>query len=430
MSDRIVVVGGGIGGLVCTTELVRAGRHVLLVEAARDVGGRVATTARDGFLLDRGFQVLFEAYPTLQRYADLASLDMRWCTRGAHVIAPSRRAFIGDALGDPSLLWPTLRDGALTLFDLWRMVRLRAEVMRRPLDECFDPEWRRQSTDALLRERGFSASTIERFFAPFSGGILLDRSLATSASVLLYTFKMLAEGRAGVPAKGMGALPARIAAMLPPGRIRTGTSVASIMTADGRVTGVRLADGSVLEAAHVVLATDGPAMAALAATAGVTLSLPAGALGVTTVYFSAPQPVLPGRALYLNARPDPTISHAITMSDVASEYAPSGQHLVSATAIGAAAELDEDVLIEKASDDVAFMASKDRSTLNLRHLETVRVPYAQYPQPPGMGGTGVSAATALRGLWLAGELLHTSSLEGAARGGAMAASAILGEKRR
>jgi hypothetical protein len=54
-----------------------------------------------------------------------------------------------------------------------------------------------------------------------------------------------------------------------------------------------------------------------------------------------------------------------------------------------------------------------------------RVPYAQFPQPPGARARRTPASAGLPGLWRASETAHSSSLEGAARGGGLAAQAIL-----
>ena len=58
MAHEVVIVGGGLSGLCCALELYRNGVSFLLVEATDRVGGRVKTDQCDGFLLDRGFQVL------------------------------------------------------------------------------------------------------------------------------------------------------------------------------------------------------------------------------------------------------------------------------------------------------------------------------------------------------------------------------------
>ena len=69
LTDRpVVVVGAGLAGLSCAATLHEAGAPVVVIESGDDVGGRVRTDEVDGFLLDRGFQVLLTAYPELDRH--------------------------------------------------------------------------------------------------------------------------------------------------------------------------------------------------------------------------------------------------------------------------------------------------------------------------------------------------------------------------
>src|SRR5690554_2237758 len=71
----VIVIGAGMSGLTCAADLVRAGKRVIVFEASDEIGGRVRTDRHpDGYLLDRGFQVILSAYPSLPRQVDLASL--------------------------------------------------------------------------------------------------------------------------------------------------------------------------------------------------------------------------------------------------------------------------------------------------------------------------------------------------------------------
>ena len=92
----VIIVGGGISGMACATHLVNAGASVCVLEASDAVGGRIRTDHVDGFLLDRGFQVLPTAYPEAQRLLDYAALDLQAFYPGALVRLQGRFERIAD----------------------------------------------------------------------------------------------------------------------------------------------------------------------------------------------------------------------------------------------------------------------------------------------------------------------------------------------
>jgi hypothetical protein len=63
------------------------------------------------------------------------------------------------------------------------------------------------TSEFALREFGFSEPMIDRFFRPFLGGVMLDRTLRPSSRMLEFVFRMFARGDATLPALGMGAIP-------------------------------------------------------------------------------------------------------------------------------------------------------------------------------------------------------------------------------
>ncbi|MEO3930945.1 FAD-dependent oxidoreductase [Micromonosporaceae bacterium B7E4] len=81
----VVIVGAGLAGLAAARRLHRAGTPWLLVEAAERLGGRVGTDAVDGYLIDRGFQVVNTGYPRLSALVDLTSLGLGYFTQGVLV---------------------------------------------------------------------------------------------------------------------------------------------------------------------------------------------------------------------------------------------------------------------------------------------------------------------------------------------------------
>src|SRR5439155_2503887 len=57
-TDRVVVVGAGLGGLACAIRLAAAGREVTVLERADQPGGRAGRLSVDGYEFDTGPTVL------------------------------------------------------------------------------------------------------------------------------------------------------------------------------------------------------------------------------------------------------------------------------------------------------------------------------------------------------------------------------------
>jgi phytoene dehydrogenase-like protein len=74
---EVVVVGAGPAGLRCAGVLAEAGHDVLVREAGDVVGGRISTDRIDGFLVDRGLQLLNPAYPAVRRCVDVHALRLQ-----------------------------------------------------------------------------------------------------------------------------------------------------------------------------------------------------------------------------------------------------------------------------------------------------------------------------------------------------------------
>ena len=84
---RVVVVGAGLAGLACAQDLAAAWTGVTVLEASDAPGGRVRTDVRDGWQLDRGFQVFNTSYPQVRRrmrLRDLQAVPVHARTAAAH----------------------------------------------------------------------------------------------------------------------------------------------------------------------------------------------------------------------------------------------------------------------------------------------------------------------------------------------------------
>src|SRR4028118_1249618 len=114
---KILIVGAGVAGLVCARTLLRAGHEVVVLEASDGVGGRVRSDRVDGFVLERGFQVLFTAYPAVRRQVDYDLLDLRYFDPGAIIARAGRRHILSDPLRDVGAFLPSVLTGIVSPLD-------------------------------------------------------------------------------------------------------------------------------------------------------------------------------------------------------------------------------------------------------------------------------------------------------------------------
>lgn len=209
---KIHIVGAGISGLVAAIELEKSGYHPIIIEANNEVGGRVTTEIINGYQLDRGFQVLLEAYPKAQHYLDYGALELQRFLPGAVIFKNGKQQVIGDAFRDISLLWPTLISNVATLGDKLNILKLNRQLKRTSLEAIFKKK--EQTTLQYLQDFGFSTKVIEQFFKPFFAGIFLESELITSSRMFEYVYKMFGEGLAVLPKSGIGAISQQLKSQL------------------------------------------------------------------------------------------------------------------------------------------------------------------------------------------------------------------------
>ncbi|WP_435195594.1 NAD(P)/FAD-dependent oxidoreductase [Natronomonas sp. EA1] len=408
----VAIVGGGLAGLVAARRLAERGERVTLFEERDELGGRVRSTHENGYTFDRGFQVLFTAYPSVRDELDLDALDMRYFSPGATIARPNHRSTLSDPLREPSALVPTLLNRDVRVGDKLRLFTLGRELARKDETEIFAGEDR--TIRASLADRGFSQAFVENFAAPFYGGITLDRSLSTSVKVFEYTYKMLTEGKIGVPAAGMGAIPAQLAAGARDAgaTIETGTEVTGL-------------DGETLQLGGETRAFDAVVVATDPKTAGelTGVETPTEARSCVTLWVSLPEHAYldTETRIILNAA-DGEPNTVAPMSTVAPAYAPDGRQLLAATFLGEREASDEALAARTREAIDAWYPEVDFGGFELEHVD--RIAFAQFAQPPGFRDA-LPAPDAPEGrVLLAGDYTRWSSIHGAMASGRRAADLL------
>lgn len=415
---HVVVAGGGLAGLVAARHLAEAGAEVELFEENDEVGGRVRSREVDGYTLDRGFQVLFTAYPAARRELEFDDLDLRTFAPGATIAEPNHRSTLADPLGDPSAALPTLLNRDVRTSDKLRLFRLQRELKGTEFEGLLDGEGK--TVREYLADRGFSPAFIERFAEPFYGGITLDRELGTDSGVFEYTFKALSEGKTVVPAAGMGSIPAQL-------RARAEAAGATIKTGKA-VTNVERGEKLKIEAGNEMVFPDAVVVATDPKSAGelTGVDTPTDAKSCVTVHCSIPdhQTLDTGSRILLNAADDRPNTIA-PMSAAAPEYAPEDRELLSATFLGKQEASDEELASEVRDTLDAWYPENHFGEFELVGVD--RIEFAQFAQAPGFRES-LPAVDAPEGpVYLAGDYTRWSSIQGALESGKRAADAVLAE---
>jgi len=408
----IVIVGAGMAGLACACRLEQAGLDWLLLESSGAPGGRVVTeVTADGFLLDRGFQVLLDSYPTARLLLDLEELNPGYFRSGALLAGGGRLETLLNPLIHPNGL---AGDLAARSFSLRQKVTLALYGARLLLGTTNGVGEVGRSALEELRRHGLEGDVLEGFLRPFFAGVFLDNDLGTDASVLRNDFRKFAFGRALLPAQGMGAIPRQLSSRLPASRQRYESPVSELLRSGDRVTAVRLACGESIPCDALVLATGEPVTRRL-------LGLPAGRSWnrVTTLYFTGVDPLYEGGYLVLPSGKERLVRHFADLTNVVPSYAPRGRRLLTATVLNA--EGSDAESIRRACQEISELFPGFTSW---EFLERVDVPEALPSQRPGF----LARQPARRqgsNLWLAGDQVSRASIDSALASGLLAADELL-----
>jgi hypothetical protein len=400
---EVIIIGAGLAGLTAAKVLKAAAKSVLVIEASDEVGGRVRTDEVDGFLLDRGFQVLLTAYPETKRFLDYDALDLNKFDPGALILIETGVNKIGDPLRQPSSLISTLLSSAATFIDKLRILKLKIKLSRKSIEDIFSEA--ETSTITYLKKSGFSETIISRFFQPFMAGIFLEDKLSTSSRMFEFVFKMFGEGYAAIPAKGMGMIPKQLAECLSENEILFNNKVSSI---DGNR--VITTAGFTYQADFVLIATD-------------ELNIPnpyqqpaKGYHSVTNIYFKADKKPFAMPLIALNSLPERLVNN------MAVSFGATGDALLSLSLIGDHSKANEAELQAKVIAEMKYWYSE---AINWKHLKTYHIKYALPNDYSVSNEPAYRTISPNNQCFVCGDYLTNGSINAAMKSGRLAADAIL-----
>ncbi len=400
----VVVVGAGLAGLACAQDLAAEGLTVRVLEASDGVGGRMRTDVRDGFRLDRGFQVVNTSYPQLRRRLRLPDLYLRRFTPGVLLHTPRGRLRFADPTRLPRQAADLVSGRLASPRDLAALALLSGRDLLAPprlLKTAAD-----RTTRTALADAAISEDLVGTLFRPFLSGVFLEDELETSSRFFHLVWRSMLRGTLCLPARGVGAVPQALADALPPGTVRLEQPVASL-TDDG----VLAEDGTEHPAESVVVATGSSAAARLLP----GLQVPP-TRAVTTYYHAAPASPLAEPTLLADTAM--RVLNTVVLTEVTPTYAPPGRALVATSVLGADARPGEDERLRAVLSELYDTDASGWETVGVQ-----RVPEAlpaMLPPWPLSRPTRHSP-----GRHVCGDHRATASVQGALASGARAARDVL-----
>jgi len=376
MSFDCIVVGAGLAGLTAVRELEKSGRSVLLLEATDSVGGRIKSDFIDGFICDRGFQVINPKYPEVIKSGVIKSLDFKYIS-GQIRLADYKRK-VGYSFATFSSQFGSVSEKVNLL-----------KFLANP----------RVSNQKSFGDYAQSFPTLyERVLKPFLTGVFLNDPKVIAADVAQEIVRSFVKSLPGIPAGGVGQFSQALASTV--ANLKLNEPVEAIK--EGKV----ITNGGQYSCKYLVVATDPTTAAQLLS----GISLPK-MFESTTAYFATTELPKDGKNLAISS--NSKLVNSIVISQVSQKYAPAGQHLVSATSLW---PLTESVFRKE------LASIWQVNTQRWQYVANYEIKQSLPAHLPGQNRSRNQFVT--DGIYLAGDHMATPSQQGAMKSGYLAAQAI------
>ena len=309
MPKKVIVIGAGLAGLSAAITLQNEGISVTVLESSDRPGGRVTSDLIDGFICDRGFQLLNINYPEIKRLGIAKEIDFVSASSVIEVARDDRRIRIGDP-----------RVAFFSIFSpetgsLLEKIRLVKYLIKRT---------RVASVGEELKVNGIG-KVYERVLRPFLTGVFLADPLLVNAEYGRTAIGHFVTGNSGLPVRGIKAFSEALAARVD--SIEYDVQVNSIKNSV-----VKTSKGK-YEADAIIVATDATTAAQL-----LDLTVVPQLVGCTTWYHSTNESPTQSKSLIIDSQNRGPLVNTIVISNMLASYAPVGKSLISSTSILPATE--------------------------------------------------------------------------------------------
>ncbi|HEV2234182.1 MAG TPA: hydroxysqualene dehydroxylase HpnE [Terriglobia bacterium] len=267
MPDEILIIGGGFAGLTAGVALAQAGRRVRLLEQKPHLGGRASSflDPATGSVVDNGQHLFMGCYhQTIEFLKTIGTLDRVRFQSGLSVkfldSGGSLSALVCPRLPAPwHLLVGVLRSGSFKWSEKLEVLRIRAALSRR--GDSNDGN-RNLTVDQWLKGLGQSENLRQYFWNLICIAAMNEDPRIASAALFervlkLALFSSANDSRLGIARVGLSDCYTTAAAEFISahgGRVELGQNVTGLLVSDGGCQGVTLAGGERVQAQTVLSA--------------------------------------------------------------------------------------------------------------------------------------------------------------------------------
>ena len=385
MPKKVIVIGAGLAGLSAAITLQNEGVDVTVLESSDRPGGRVTSDVIDGFICDRGFQLINANYPEIKHLEIMKEIDFVIASSVIEMARNESRIRIGDPR---KAFFSVFNSETGTLIEKIRLIKyllIRKNVA---------------SVGEDLKANGLG-KTYERVLRPFLTGVFLADPLIVNAESGRTAIKQFIRGKIGLPAQGCRAFSEALAARVK--SIEYGVQVNSI-----KKNRVKTSRGS-YEADAIIVATDATTAAQL-----LDLTDVPQLVGCTTWYHSTTQSPTQSASLIVDSQNRGPLVNTMVISNMAPSYAPAGKSLISSTSILPATE-------SEVRRHLSILYGVD--TRKWKLVAKYEIPSA-LPLPT-LQGAAISGSHVRDSIYVAGDYKSAPSQNGALLSGRLAALSVL-----